>query len=486
MKCDQGHQLLKSVVDADRIPICDGCNTEMEVGNDLFSCFMCDFDVCQSCEGKSSSGVSSGSSVKKSHFAKSRDLQSSSTLTIALVGFTDAHPPDAVSLVREHVHDYMPEFMIEITGFYKAAVSMRVAQSEAEAIKAKFAENRDVFMWLGKHLTLVEVKAGDIKKYILPKASSASTSAPAPPASGVLGSPAAQSALRALLPAPASSSFQVPDLPKYADREVGTKVVMETEDDTKAMFEFIRQNMATKHDIVELQNSIEKRTKEYVDTGIAFVSTELSKTNAAVVEVNTRVDGLAQAMHELKVEGVKTEDKANEDDTQIIAMLDAADQAFQRISFLGFQKQKDTASLRNDKIRGFMQEHFSDVTYASIGHPKDKSSLKTHSFVQFFSREDRDEVLKTIKDSQLKATNGAGTNLHIDRARLKSQSRRYAFLMKAKDLITTKYEGQGKSIEVTTELPVRTVKVNGVTMFTQKYKSQIQGTFLGECSGLHF
>jgi hypothetical protein len=58
--------------------------------------------------------------------------------------------------------------------------------------------------------------------------------------------------------------------------------------------------------------------------------------------------------------------------------------------------------------------------------------------------------------------------------------------MKAKDLITTKYEGQGKSIEVTTELPVRTVKVNGVTMFTQKYKSQIQGTFLGECSGLHF
>ena len=133
-----------------------------------------------------------------------------------------------------------------------------------------------------------------------------------------------------------------------------------------------------------------------------------------------------------------------------------------------------------------MEEHFSDVTYASIGHPKDKSGLKTHSFVQFFSREDRDEVLKTIKDSELKATNGAGTNLHIDRARLKSQSRRYAFLMKAKDLITTKYEGQGKSIEVTTELPVRTVKVNGVTMFTQKYKSQIQGTFLGECSGLRF
>ncbi len=81
MQLFEGHKLLKSVVDVQRIPICDICNVEMSVGKDLFSCFICDFDACESCEGKASTATSEKKATlpKKPKSTPSSDIKSNAS-----------------------------------------------------------------------------------------------------------------------------------------------------------------------------------------------------------------------------------------------------------------------------------------------------------------------------------------------------------------------------------------------------------------------
>ncbi len=57
---------MSSLVESNRVVICDQCEIEMREGTPLTSCFVCDYDLCGKCSTHVASDVSSGSGAKKS------------------------------------------------------------------------------------------------------------------------------------------------------------------------------------------------------------------------------------------------------------------------------------------------------------------------------------------------------------------------------------------------------------------------------------
>ncbi len=297
-------------------------------------------------------------------------------------------------------------------------------------------------------------------------------------AAGRLGTPlaevknrseAARSALRGLV-----GPQQAPPMPGSTVLEPTNADLMNKLDKQSELMTALLSAVALKEDVRAAQIEVEEKI-DAVDT----------KLGVRLDKVESRMDKF-EANPGAK--GVAVED----DDTRLIAMMDATDRAFQRIAVMGFDN-KDTEDFRVERMVSFMQEHFPEDKYktAYVGHikrgPHDKRVLTDVGFIEFFDKEIRDEILKKIQANKAKFSlkNGSGNALTFNRARLKSQSKRYSSLMRAKDLIKKKYEGQGKKIEHTTELPTCTVTVNGVTAFTQDYKSQFKGTFCGDCADLH-
>lgn len=282
-------------------------------------------------------------------------------------------------------------------------------------------------------------------------------------------SEAARSALRGLV-----GPQQAPPMPGSTVLEPTNADLMNKLDKQSELMTALLSAVALKEDVRAAQIEVEEKI-DAVDT----------KLGVRLDKVESRMDKF-EANPGAK--GVAVED----DDTRLIAMMDATDRAFQRIAVMGFDN-KDTEDFRVERMVSFMQEHFPEDKYktAYVGHikrgPHDKRVLTDVGFIEFFDKEIRDEILKKIQANKAKFSlkNGSGNALTFNRARLKSQSKRYSSLMRAKDLIKKKYEGQGKKIEHTTELPTRTVTVNGVTAFTQDYKSQFKGTFCGDCADLH-
>jgi hypothetical protein len=86
-------------------------------------------------------------------------------------------------------------------------------------------------------------------------------------------------------------------LPSFADvpsAEIPPPTIP-SDDKVDAMFTFMRENMVTKADLMQLQRQIEERTKSYVDSVVSAVTREFTLTTQTVVDLCNRVDKLEAA-----------------------------------------------------------------------------------------------------------------------------------------------------------------------------------------------
>ena len=481
---------MHSLVESNRTKICDSCEDEIHQEIPLFSCFVCDYDLCEKCASPAAPDVSSGSakksapkksvseskpSDKSGKFNKGKDLQSSSSFMCSFMGFGDTDAFDAVRLVREYLHDFLPDFEVEVVGFYKSGVGIRIWQAEVESLKAEFGKNRSSFMFQGTPLNLVDVKPADLKKFTMPKpsvaSSSASTSASAPVAPapsghtvshiGLRGSPFRK--LARTRPVSELPPDSVPDLPAFADVVAPAHLsppAVETVD-LNAIYEFMKTNMATKTDIAQLQVNIENRTKTYVDSAISAVTQEFATTTQAVVDLCDRVDKLEIA------------DRRRA--TSVPPSLGSRkfDVAFKQIAFKkiaeGISPEK-----RIQDIEAFMQKNFANVRVKDCFNirtgpfPKDRSEERALSrvcIVEVSNSDIQRAVLQKIKTLNLKCVVG-GKEVETKPAMTAAASARNSALRRAEKVLKedTVIDANAVKCEFTGS---RGVTVAGVYAFTQ-------------------
>ena len=264
-----------------------------------------------------------------------------------------------------------------------------------------------------------------------------------------------------------SSFREAPALPSYAnvatpsDPKPPPSVSGVTLDQ---VFEYMQSNMATKTDIQVLQRTIETRTKEYVDGNIERVATEMAKTNEALANVCdglqslelrskeyvdnsiagccAQITALRAEIAELKSVGVSSTGTGASAQMQALLerqqiAIDRLDSAHKCISIIGLDSTVDSA--RRAEILNWFEEHLgNDFEYVSIGSIKTgvEQKLTAVSYIEFYSRDDRERALKFISQNHLSFKVGdTDKDARIGRLKTQKQLSRNRALRKAKEAI---------------------------------------------------
>ena len=304
-------------------------------------------------------------------------------------------------------------------------------------------------------------------------ASTSSSAVPAAPAQplpglaqfGLRGSPFRKLARKR----DASEIPDVPVLPAFADVSADAlppPVVPPAEAKLDMMFEFMRENMATKSDLVNLQNTIELRTKAYVDSAMRAVTHEFSYTTQAVVELTQRVERLEKRSASVPPKlGSRN-----------------GDIGFKQIAFRKIPTGV-SAEQRLKDIESFMATNFTNVRVRDCfniyrgAFAKDKSEreLTGVAIVEFSTSDVQRSVLRKIESDKLKCNIG-GQNVDIKGGKSDSAIARDNALRQATDALKKGPRCAGKTVkpEFTGN---RGVVVNGDYAFDQP-KGKSLGDFL--------
>ena len=99
-----------------------------------------------------------------------------------------------------------------------------------------------------------------------------------------------------------------------------------------------------------------------------------------------------------------------------------------------------------------MSEHFPAIRYATVAAlksgPDADRKLTKNAYIQFHDKDTRNHVLNELRSKSVKVVNGAGSEVKSDRMRLKSQSRRWYFLQRAREVVEKQYQGKSVKIEI--------------------------------------
>ena len=494
---------MHSLVESNRTKICDSCEDEIHQDIPLFSCFVCDYDLCEKCSSSAAPDVSSGSGAKKSaskksvseskpsdksgKFNKGKDLQSSSSFMCSFMGFGDTDAFDAVRLIREYLHDFLPDFEVEVVGFFKSGVGIRIWQADVESLKAEFGKNRSSFMFHGTPLTLVDVKAADLKKFTMPKpststsaaSSTASSAQPAVPHAphfppglrfegGLRGSPARTLARRFQVDLP-----EVAPLPSFADAVPAAPAPAPTPPEAVTLdtvYAFIKENMVTRSELRTMQDTIETRAKEYIDATNVELTKEVSLATSAVVHLserldstNARIDELAQGLGQLKTASPSASARSRSMPAQR-----GRDPAYKQLAFKKIPSSLG-ASDRIAEIEHWMTINFPGVRIRDVMNkytgkfPERKLSSVT--LLELSSSDVRKEILDAIKAKSLSITL-SGQKVEIKEALTESALERNGALRRAAELLEKDPRCKDKTVKILWTGD-RGVTVDGVRAFSQ-------------------
>lgn len=157
------------------------------------------------------------------------------------------------------------------------------------------------------------------------------------------------------------------------------------------------------------------------------------------------------------------------------AAIDKLDPEWKSFSFIGWQQQG--ADERAAMIGVYLSEHFPDTDYGEIRTISRGKEASAVTIVEFYSRADRDEVLKWCK-AQGNPKMLGGT-IRADYAKTAKQLTRNWAMKKANDLIKADGRSSGPDIVINWKIEGskdRSVTVNGFVAFLQEKQDSI-GTF---------
>ena len=222
-------------------------------------------------------------------------------------------------------------------------------------------------------------------------------------------------------------------LPSFADvpsAEIPPPTIP-SDDKVDAMFTFMRENMVTKADLMQLQRQIEERTKSYVDSVVSAVTREFTLTTQTVVDLCNRVD---------KLEAADRRRTASVPPT--MGSRSSGDVVFKQIAF---KKIPDgiSADQRVKAIEEFMATNFEGIRVKDCFNvrtgpfPTDRAkerALAAVSIVEVSNSDIQRAVLQKIKSQNLKCTIG-GTMVEVKAAMTAAASARNSALRRAERVL---------------------------------------------------
>jgi len=239
--------------------------------------------------------------------------------------------------------------------------------------------------------------------------------------------------------------------------------------------DFIIKNMASKNDIDSLSKSFDQK-----------LQVSIQPIKEEVKDLSNRVKTL-----EDKTDGNNLSSSQSISNNAILTSMqkavEALDPALLQISFIGFPEQMSVEK-RIEEIKKFMSDNFKNVDCGPIDAvykgPYNNRQLSSECTLQLWNRNQKHIVMKKIKNSNL-TLRCNGNDLKIAHTRTKKQKKRNYHMHKANELISKDKHAFGKSVEMDWAMPMRRVKVDGVTAFEQR-KEDEEGCFLPPFNELKF
>ncbi len=476
MKCLHGHALDRSELEVEAV--CDVCEGKVKVGAVLHRCDECDYDVCDKCfklkskkaptkvpESSKKSLVKQGflKKTKPSASGSSGSMAVDATQVFAFYGFPKTSDPLVIcDLIRERLHDYLPDFSLEVIGAVVfedfAHVGVKYKVSETESLEAKLYELRERWQFQGEYLNTVTVENPEM--FILP-VPRAPTVPPGP--SPLHASPNRRVVQRVFEQAAPPTLPQVPSLPEGGDAFQATVLAS-----LGQISEFMTTQLVTRANLESYHQEQLRVISNRVDQAVAPINEEIQV-------LRTRLDALESGSARRR--GFSEQPRAS-------------DPAFKRIVFKRIPEDMG-AHQRLTAIEDYMKTHFAHARVRDIanfykGKFPDGRSLTRAAYVEFSNSDVRREVLAKIgggkgEPNTLKCVFN-GHTVDIKAAMTENAVQRNASLRRAADVLKADARTTGKVVKVEFAGD-RGVTVDKTYVFTQN-KDQLTGQFVSVFSDL--
>ncbi len=366
------------------------------------------------------------------------DVARGDFLLYALHGFADeASDYEIYQCVRGLFHEFLPEYPFEVLGTSMGHVGFRIAQAQHEQATQAMQDKAGNFQFKGKSLSVISVETVHAGRFCVPVADMAIDGFEDDASSEVSEAPEVMEAvtMQALMQQLNTMEKRIKHSAKKT-REQTRVMIAEAVDPVKNVVSDVQGH------VMELQ-----RSAVIQDDRIGIIESQLAK---------------------LSVGGPK---------------FNANDVAHLRVSFKGFTH--NDLEDRKATIQKFMDEHFkgaesfSCIETRMVGPSNDKKT-SSESYVQLFSIQSRDRVLKAIEDGKyaqdLKSSKG--TKLKVCRYKTDWQRGRDWAVVKAEEMVREKLEKNKSKAKVAYKQTKddRKIFVNDEVAFLQR-RSDAHGSF---------